>query len=208
MAGARDTQETFRRIYRERGWGDGESVSGPGSGQKKVRQILRALPEILSRLAVRTLVDAPCGDGNWIRHLDYDFDEYVGADIVPELIDQLQNDASPGRRYIVADICTDVLPNADATLCRDCLVHLPFALGLSAIRNWKAAGFTYVIATTFPGFVNEDCPTGGWRPLNMSAAPFNFPEPLALIRERPAEKTSRYSARSLGVWRTDALPDF
>jgi hypothetical protein len=208
MADDTNTQETFRRIFRDRGWGAGESVSGPGSGLRGARLILEALPFVLADLQIKTLVDAPCGDGNWIKHLKYDFAEYIGADIVPELIEPLQREnTSPSRRYIVADITIDILPKADAILCRDCLVHLPFALGLNAIRNCKAAGFTYVLLTTFPGFTNRDITTGRWRALNMEAAPFNFPKPLALLPEMPPQSVSRYAAKSLGVWRTSDLPD-
>jgi hypothetical protein len=201
------TQQVFRTIFLERKWKSKQSISGSGSSLKATEILREKLPKILSELEVKTFVDAPCGDCNWIRALDYVFDEYIGIDIVPELIERLSAEiATPNWRFQVGDVVVDDLPRADAFLCRDCLVHLPLEFGLRAVANWKRAGFRYVISTTFPGAENLEARLGKWRKLNLQATPFNFPEPVVLIRERAPDPADPNNAKSLGVWRTQDLP--
>jgi hypothetical protein len=47
---------------------------------------------------------------------------------------------------------------------------------------------------------NADVPTGGWRVLNMEAAPFHFPPPLALVDERCMNGGGLYRDKRLGLW--------
>jgi SAM-dependent methyltransferase len=198
-----DTRETFRHIFHTNRWRNEESISGPGSTMNATRLIRAALPAVLARLNIRTIVDAPCGDGAWMRLLDYEFDDYLGVDIVPEIIEPLQKEATSTRRYMLGDIVADVLPTADAVFCRDCLVHLTYELGLRAVANFRKAGFRYVFLTTYPGLENRDIPLGRWRRLNMEGPPFNFPPPLALISER---RPGHEDVKSMGVWRAADLP--
>jgi SAM-dependent methyltransferase len=202
MANAQNTQETFRTIFHTNRWNNDESISGPGSTLKGTRFIRAALPGLLARLDIRTLVDAPCGDALWMRALEYAFDDYVGIDIVPELIEPLQKEATPNRRFVLGDLITDALPAADALMCRDCLVHLTYELGLRAIANFRRTPFKYVFLTTYPGLENRDIPLGRWRRLNMEAAPFNLPPPLEIISER---RPGHLDTKSLGVWRASDL---
>jgi hypothetical protein len=138
---------------------------------------------------------------NWMRHLEYEFDKYIGVDVVVDLIHDLQRSLQsnvPFRHFQVGDITTDVLPHADAILCRDCLVHLPFDAIQRAIRLWQIAGFRYALVTTFPErSTNADCEVGEWRPLNMQAPPFDWGTPLMLINE---EHDRPYQDKSVGVW--------
>jgi hypothetical protein len=54
--------------------------------------------------------------------------------------------------------------------------------------------------------VNAEIRTGGWRPLNLQAAPFGFPPPEWSIDERCEADEGRYRDKRLGVWRLAALP--
>jgi hypothetical protein len=95
----------------------------------------------------------------------------------------------------------------DLILCRDCLVHLSLADIDAALKNIARSGSTYLAATTFPGRgVNPDIKTGGWRPLDLQAHPFYFPEPLAIINEQCTEAAGLYADKSLAVWRVIDLP--
>lgn len=79
-------REVFAKIYRKNLWLDSESRSGVGSRVTETRNVSSALPRLLRELNVRTLLDAPCGDLNWIRHVELGPITYLGADIVPALI--------------------------------------------------------------------------------------------------------------------------
>jgi SAM-dependent methyltransferase len=183
-----------------------ETLSGPGSTIAQTAVIARRLPALLKSLGVRSLLDAGCGDFNWIHRLDLNLDRYVGVDIVADLIAlNRRRHSGPRRDFACLDFACADLPRADAVLSRDTLVHYPLDIARAALRNIRRSGADYLIVTTFPGRgLNEDIPLGGWRPLDMEAAPFSFPPPLHLIVENCTEMNGRYADKSLGVW---ALPD-
>lgn len=197
---------TFRYDYRGRCWGGGpdESASGPASSLASTEELRLALPALLRDLGVRTLLDAPCGDFFWMSRTRLSLDRYIGADIVPELIDEVRRrHGAPGREFIVADLTRDRLPVADAVLCRDCLTHLSLRKAAAALENIRRGASTYLLATTFPGAVavNRDILTGGWRMLDLRLPPFNLPAPIRLL-----DDWSQVPGRKLGVWRTADLP--
>ena len=121
---AADHREVFGDIYRRNLWGDTESVSGPGSTRARGADFMPELIALLRRLDTRTLLDAPCGDFNWIAEAADSVERYVGMDVVPELIEHnLRHHLTDRRSFALADITRDFLPAADVILCRDCLVH-------------------------------------------------------------------------------------
>jgi len=179
-------EEIFSNIYSGNLWGDAESVSGPGSNRDRTAAFRAELPPLLEACGVRTLLDAPCGDFNWMRELPWKLDRYIGIDIVREIIDRNQSAyGTATRTFMRLDIVTDPLPKADAIVCRDCLVHFSLADIRQALLNFERSGAGYLLATTFPRAEgNSDIQTGGWRPVNLERPPFNFPPPLGLIDEK------------------------
>src|SRR4051812_27850000 len=67
---ARGLDAVFSDIYRNNSWGDAESVSGRGSTLARTEVIRRSLPGLLESVGARSLLDAPCGDFNWMRHVE------------------------------------------------------------------------------------------------------------------------------------------
>jgi hypothetical protein len=127
--------------------------------------------------------------------------QYIGVDIVPTLIAELNETARNNEVFCLADIVSDSLPSADAILSRDALVHMPLKQAAAAIKNFRLSGATYLIATTFPGRSNTELPAGHWRPLDLSVAPFGLGTPIALINEKCTEGGGRYADKCLGVWK-------
>ncbi|MCP3477568.1 class I SAM-dependent methyltransferase [Bradyrhizobium sp. CCGUVB1N3] len=199
-----DLAGRFERIVRTNLWGAPTSVSGLGSEHPAAAEIEVALPPLLRRLGVRSLLDAPCGDAGWIGRCGLDVD-YIGVDIVPSLIEANRQRVAQGEllgRFISADITRDELPQADVILCRDCLVHLSFQNISRALGRFRASGARFLLATTFPEWHdNLDCEDGDWRALNLERAPFGWPAPLELINERCEEGGGGWRDKSLGLWR-------
>lgn len=198
----------FDRIAAENYWGDPESASGTGSNLHQTEKLRRELPLLLSRLGVRTLLDAPCGDFHWMQHVDLDAIAYTGVDVVAPLIERCQQTFNaPSRQFICLNILTDSLPRADAILSRDCLSHLSNEHVYTALRNFRASGSTYVLATTFPSRTrNWDIVTGSWRPINLRLEPFLFPPPIHSIVEGATEHDGDFADKTLAVWRLDVIP--
>ena len=193
-------QDVFARIYETNAWEGDESRSGPGSSLEATAFVRRWLLETASRLSLRTVLDAGCGDFNWMSQVPLDVDWYVGVDVVESVIAANRSNYSNAvRSFRVLDIVTDELPRADVIICRDCLVHLPTSDVLRAIDNFKNSGAKFLIATTFPGLesANSDIPVGGWRPLDMNAPPFNLGLPIDMVREG---LDGEFRSKSSALW--------
>lgn len=193
--------EVFGRIWRVNLWGDAETRSGPGSTLVQTTRIRAALPDLLRRLGVEVLLDAPCGDFNWLRAVDLGDVEYVGVDVVPEIVEANRRAFGDRARFVLADL-TDAppLPRADLVICRELLGHFPFADALAALRAFRASGSARILTTTFPGHPrNREGSLGGFRPLNLRLPPFSFPEPEETVAEN-------YPGKALGLWRLADLP--
>jgi len=113
-----DLAARFERIVQTNLWGATTSASGLGSETAPAAAVREALPNLLQRLGVRSLLDAPCGDAGWITHCIQDLD-YTGVDIVSSLIAantlRAQRVEIAGRFFTV-DITRDPLPYADLIL--------------------------------------------------------------------------------------------
>jgi len=205
---SRDLQDRFTAIYEANAWGNAESVSGPGSTAARGADFQQDLLAVLDAAAIRSILDAPCGDMNWMRHVLAARDLiYTGIDIVEDLIERnTRVHQEANRRFLCADMTRCDLPPADLILCRDGLVHLSFADARAAIRNFRRSGSHYLLSTTFVDRArNRDVPTGGWRVLNLQAAPFLFPPPLALVDERCTHSGGIYRDKRLGLWPLDSV---
>jgi hypothetical protein len=199
-----DLAQRFQRIHDTNLWGAPASLSGLGSEMDATATLRAELPALLARLQVASLLDAPCGDAGWISRADLGV-RIVGVDIVPALIEGLEARADAGEirgEYRLADITRDSLPECDAILCRDALVHLCFANIERALTNFRRSGAKWLIATTFPGWqLNGDCEDGDWRALNFERPPFDWGAPIELINENCTEAGGGWRDKSLGVWR-------
>ena len=195
------TRTVFSEIYRNNYWGDQESVSGRGSTVSRTREVRRALTGLLESVKANSLLDAACGDFNWMQHVDLGQVEYIGVDIVPELITRNRRMfGSKGRTFMQRDIIKQRLPAVDVVLCRDCFIHLSFKDIRSAIDNFKRSNCRYLIATTHSSVQsNTDIETGGWRSVNLELPPFNFPPPRTVIIEDPT------LGKRLGMWDLQSL---
>jgi hypothetical protein len=184
-----------------------ESVSGTGSSLAQTDGLRRKLPLLLEHLGVRRLLDAPCGDRHWIRTIKLPGIDVVGVDILAELARPQDFDGE--SHFVVADLLADAgsgvtidLPQVDAILCRDLLVHLPYAAIGQVMRRFAATGAKWLITTHFTADrVRHDISPGGWRPICMTSEPFGFPPPHHLIVEGCTENEGAFADKSLGVWR-------
>ena len=195
------SKRVFTEIYKDNKWKNEESVSGSGSTQSATRFLVQQLDVLIQRFDIRSILDIPCGDFNWMQHLTLDGIDYHGADIVSELI--AANQARfPQHRFSVLDLITDDLPAADLIICRDCMVHLPNDMVLRALTNIRRSSSRFLLATTFvwDGIPNLNVQTGQWRKLNLELEPFHLPRPDALIVE------GNYQDKSMGLWPTYQLP--
>lgn len=207
----------FTQIMHANLWGSAESLSGPAATLKATRTIRENLPRIAAEYDVRSVLDVPCGDFNWMRHVDWTVERYVGADIVDSVVRSNRiRFGRAEREFRSMNLVTDVPEAFDLVLIRDLFVHLPFDAIFRAIANVKRSGSRYVLMTSFPeARVNHDIPFGGFRPTNMEAAPFVLPPPLVTVADwdyldvpavrRKGRPAGEPWGRSLSLWRVSDL---
>lgn len=203
-------KEIFTEYFNNNTWQGKESVSGPGSDYEQTKFLIPELEIMFDELKIKTMLDAPCGDFNWIKKVDLSKIKYFGADIVEELIDK--NNKKYRKKNVtfsVIDIVKDKIPTVDLIMVRDCFVHLPNNDIIKALNNIKKSKSTYLLTTNFfwksiP--VNRDIPVGGWRRIDFTSKPFNFPYPEKIIIEGNIQSNDR--DKTLSLWKIKDIPDF
>ena len=198
-----DPETVFTRIYHKNEFGGRQSVSGPGSDLKQTKVIRRELPRLTKDFKISSMLDIPCGDFNWMRRVDLDKIQYLGADIVKNIIGQNKtNYKKKNIHFYHLNLIKDSLPKVGLVLCRDCLVHFSYHDIFLALKNICLSGSTYLLTTIFTGRTsNCDINTGAWRPLNLVLPPFNLPKPIEVINEKYLAEHGKYRDKSLGLWR-------
>ena len=192
----------FSGFWRDNIWGDAESRSGSGSNLAETAVLRVEIPRLLRELGVASLLDVPCGDFTWMQHVDLEGIQYIGGDIVGELVDALNVEhGRPGRRFMRVDLICDVLPTADAILVRDLFLHLPNAKVLEGLSNVRRSGARYLITSHYPASTaNPDVDMGHHRFPNLTLAPFSLPAPDRQIEDGLGERADKV----MGVWRLPA----
>lgn len=186
----------FELIYIHSLWGQGESPSGQGSYLDATRSLRVALPTLLDRYEIRSMVDAGCGDFNWMKVMDPGslLDTYYGVDIVPSLI--AENQALYSRsnvKFLVMDLVTTIPPKTDLIFCRHLLQHLPFSDCEAMLSNFRASGAKYLLATSVPDVKTHEevLVTGAFRKINLEIEPFQIGPRIDTLddSQRPKDPT-------------------
>lgn len=206
----RDPVDIFTDYARSNKWGDKDSLSGKGSNLDATADLRGLLPRLLRDLGAKSLLDVPCGDFYWMQHVDLSGIEYLGGDIVPDLIEANRRaHAQPGVAFEVIDLIRGPVPTADVIFVRDCLVHLSHDHVRAALTNIARSGGKWLLTTTFPETdFNEDIATGQWRPIDLNKPPFSLSLPERLIAEGQAHLKGQGNGKMLGLWQISDIPRF
>jgi SAM-dependent methyltransferase len=182
-----DSSDPFRDIYNKNLWRSQESVSGGGSELAATETIRKMLPLLIDDLSIRSMLDVPCGDFNWMQEVIKKCEsvDYIGGDIVVKMIEKNKTRYNSNHvQFIQVDITKDELPKVDLIFCKDCLQHLSFKKVIDAINNFKKSGSKYLLVTSYPWtWRNYDILDGDYCPLNLQKSPFCLPKPLQKIKE-------------------------
>lgn len=200
-------EDRFTKIYELNYWDNAESRSGSGSTLQYTENLRRHLPHIFAQFGIRSILDAPCGDFNWMRHVLAAHPlPYTGVDIVGPLIEANSREFGTEQlRFAQLDITRETLPTADLMVCRDCLFHLSFDEVRAVVRNFLDSNIPYLLTTTHINnghFGNFDIPTGDYRLIDLFAAPFNFPPDVLY---RIADWQHPEPPREMCLWHRDQI---
>ena len=200
-------KKLFTLAYDRSSWRSPESRSGSGSTIHRTMLIRPFIASLIKDLNIKTLLDAPCGDFNWMKEINLLGINYIGVDIVDELIQEnISRYATPQRQFFSYDILHHPLPQVDIILCRDCTQHLPDNGVRALINNIKKSKSRYLLTSNYPHVEKnkdiEDIYNASRATFrDLRKPPFNFPEPIVLFPEGFENKT-------LCLWQIENLPSF
>lgn len=172
-------EKEFTEIFKTKRWARSqtESVSGTGSTLKYTTKLREQLPDLFKKYKITSILDAPCGDFNWMQKVVTKDLNYIGGDIVLDLVNQNNEKyKSDNISFMHLDITKDSLPDADLMICRDCLFHLNYESIDNFFNNFKNSNIKYLLTTTHinDGFLNTNIITGGFRKIDLHLPPFDI----------------------------------
>jgi len=210
-------QKAFEEAADKNYWSDTDSLSGPGSNMEQTMIIRKAIPELMKKYGVKSMLDAPCGDLFWMKNILPELAQnnilYHGADIVSTIIEKHQ---ITYKNYNVVfhsiDLIKGPVPKVDLIFTRDCFIHLSYRNIYSILRNYQLSGTRYLLTNTYTKPYRKNVNVEGFylwgRMLNMEKFPFYFPKPIEIIVEGCTENEGVNADKSLGLWEINKLPLF
>lgn len=169
----------------------GGSWDGPGASLNNTGDLRDWLPNMLRSLNVTRMLDAACGDWNWMQYVDLSGVAYTGWDVDQGRVERCVERAQ-GRPNVTFE-CVNLLtvpeiPRYDLILCRDCLGHFTNGYIDQVLKQFTASGSTWLLASTYPEAGNEfeyDPRRWAWlgyleRPVNLEAPPWEMSKAMAL----------------------------
>jgi hypothetical protein len=200
-------RDRFELLHRLGIYHHPESMSGAASTLSETTALRNALPDLLRVYRVATVLDIPCGDFHWMKEVPMTAD-YVGGDIVPQLVERNQQlYGGRSRRFRVLDATRDALPQVDLVVCRDLLIHLSNSDCLAVLSNIRASGSRLLLTNHFATRDrNVDTLSGDFRPVNLCAEPFLLPPPQLIVNEESELADGAFTDRSMALWPVTDLP--
>jgi 2-polyprenyl-3-methyl-5-hydroxy-6-metoxy-1,4-benzoquinol methylase len=143
MIDIKNLEEQFRDTYINFKWrhGNNESKSGLGSTLDFTSGYRNNLIELIKKYKLNKILDCSCGDWNWMKTISNDLNEYVGLDIVKEIVDTNNHNFSSEKiKFINNDMLT-YLENCnekyDLIISRHTFEHLPTEYVLNVMSQIK-----------------------------------------------------------------------
>ena len=195
-------KEIFTEIYNKNSWQSNESFSGPGSSYNRTHNLRKELVKLIKKYNITNVVDIPCGDLNWIKSILSSIPNYVGIDVVEDLIKNNKKNF-PNLNFYTDDIITSNLLNCDLLIVRDLLFHFSQENVKKAINNIKKNNTKYLLTSEIEDntHINKNIRDGTWYPIALQNSPYNFPQPIIKIKEDAPNKF-------ISLWLVKDLPNF
>lgn len=179
----------FTDIYENNRWKSNESRSGPGSHISRTHNLRNNLLKVIKKYSIKSIIDIPCGDLNWISPIIDLLPNYIGIDIVDELI--IKNKKKfPNKIFYCDNLLTTNKINCDLLIVRDCLFHFSQNDVILAFKNIIKNNTKYILVTEIidKKHLNKNIKNGTWYPIALQNSPYNFPVPVLSIKEDAINK--------------------
>jgi hypothetical protein len=149
----RSLEDIFTSIYHQSSWApenknEGCFYSGPGSYGEPASEYVNWLVRFISDRNIESMVDLGCGDFAIGRRITKALPNltYTGCDVVPFLIDHLQNTEATERiQFSHVNAVSSPIPKGSLITIRQVLQHLDNASIQKILA--KLGGYEYIVIT-------------------------------------------------------------
>jgi len=172
----------FNNIYQKNIWnmGQSESKSGLGSTNEYTINIRKFLIDFIRNNSVKNILDTSCGDWNWMKEIKSDLPNYIGLDIVKDIVDINNNLYSNDNiKFAHNDFLTFIKrqknKSFDLILCRHTMEHLPTEYNLEFLNECKrVCKYLFVTGYNNNNTINSQLPDTNYRPINLKLPPYSY----------------------------------
>lgn len=168
-------KDVFEKIYSSNSWKDSYGTSsGPGSAIECSYEYIIFLQNYVKQNRIISILDLGCGDFNLMRHFNFENVEYLGLDIVTNVIDYNKKYYSKNNvKFNESNIITFSTSNVyDLVILKEVLQHLSNDNIIKLLNNITYAKKILIVNDIAEE--NVDCINGGYRPINLNKHPFNL----------------------------------
>ena len=163
--------DVFEEIYRNNAWSAG---SGLGSTEQATRIYRAFLEQFMRANRIRSVVDLGCGDWQFARLIDWTGIRYIGLDASTTALGMAKRVAPASFEFRQFDAFSESLPEADLLIVKDVLQHWPSAEIVKFLTQTDRFRFSLITNGYAPSpSLNTDIDLGNFRPLDLTAPPFN-----------------------------------
>jgi len=159
-----------------------ETFSGPGSLLENTDLLVKNLNIFIKEYKIKTIIDVPCGDFNYMSKVNLDDIEYLGLDVSKKAINICNNKAHDSNiKFNVFDATNQQLPYANLIIVKDLFLHLSFLDIQKILDNIKSSGSNYLAVSRYSNgnVINKDQQSGlSARTIEITKEPFNFNYPI------------------------------
>lgn len=164
----------------------GEGGSGPGSSAAYTERFRAWLQAFMREQNVKSVLDFGCGDWSWAKHVDWTGIDYLGMEIIPDVVRGLQMQFARPQTETQSRIAFEIIDPrkfelpanyaVDLVICKDVLQHLPSNEVMMLVAKLSRAARHCFWINDRHGQVydNRDIKVrGAYRSLDLSAPPFS-----------------------------------
>jgi SAM-dependent methyltransferase len=174
MGGVDEHKRTFNHYYETDAWDGG---SGPGSTPEATSQYREFLREFLKDRDISSVVDLGCGDWQFSQLIDWTRIDYTGLDVSSAVLKNTKRFAKPGIKFAELNGITKDVPAADLLILKDVIQHWTNEDVLRFIPQLSKFKYALITNVSHKGspLTNSESVIGGFRPVDLTAAPFSVP---------------------------------
>ena len=157
--------------------GEIETYSGPGSLLKNTNNLIKSLNSFIEKNIIKSIIDAPCGDFNYMKEVNLVGIDYKGFDVSSNAIEICKKYQKDNINFLEVDITEYVLPYADLIICKDLFIHLSCSDISLILENVVNSGCKFFATSRYNGAncSNSDKETSqSARGIEITTKPFYF----------------------------------